>query len=109
MRAQKLLSALSAAFVLAACLIVVGCHGKSVEGSSYGDPTGAMTLTFKDGKATLSMIGQQAGPAVPYEMSGDKVTIHAGANGGAGGDLVLIMNDDGSLQGPMGKLVKKTN
>lgn len=108
MRVQKSLSALTAAFVLAACLIVVGCHGKSVEGSTYGDPSGAMTLTFKDGKATLSMIGQQAGPPVPYEMSGDKVTIHAGAAGG-GGDLVLIVNDDGSLQGPMGKLVKKTN
>ena len=108
MRVQKSFSALTAAFVLAACLIVFGCHGKSVEGSTYGDPSGAMTLTFKDGKATLSMIGQQAGPPVPYEMSGDKVTIHAGA-AGAGGDLVLIMNDDGSLQGPMGKLVKKTN
>jgi hypothetical protein len=108
MRAQKLLCALTAAFVLAACLIVVGCHGKSVEGSTYTDPNGVMTLTFKDGKANLTMIGQQAGPPVPYEMSGDKVTIHAGAAGG-GGDLVLIVNDDGSLQGPMGKLTKKTN
>jgi hypothetical protein len=108
MRGQKLFSAITAAFVLAACLFVVGCHGKSVEGSTYGDPSGAMTLTFKDGKATLSMIGQQASPPVPYEESGDKVTIHASAAGG-GGDLVLIVNDDGSLQGPMGKLVKKTN
>jgi hypothetical protein len=52
------------------------------------------------------MVGQQAGPPVPYEMSGDKLTIHTGANTG---NLVLIMNDDGSLQGPMGKLTKKTN
>ncbi len=109
MRAQKLLSGLTAAFVLVACLIIVGCHGKSVEGSTYTDPNGVMTLTFKDGKAALTMIGQQAGPPVPYEMSGDNVTIHAGAAGGGGGDLVLIINDDGSLQGPMGKLTKKTN
>jgi hypothetical protein len=108
MRAQKVFSAITAAFVLAACLIIVGCHGKSVEGNSYTDPNGVMTLTFKDGKASISMVGQQAGAPVPYDMSGDKVTIHAAAAGG-GGDLVLIVNDDGSLQGPMGKLTKKTN
>jgi hypothetical protein len=62
-----------------------------------------MAVEFRDDKAVVTM-GGVATDRCPYDINGDKITIHAG---GMAGDLVLTRNSDGSLEGPIGILRKK--
>jgi hypothetical protein len=48
-------------------------------------------------------MGPTTGDPVPYDVNGDKITIHAG---GTAGDLVFTRQSDGSLQSDMGLLGK---
>jgi len=105
MRKASVRISLLAAIMLSASIAAVGisgCGGHKLDGT-YSNPNGMMMIEFKDGKATLTM-GPMSSPPAPYEINGDKVTIHAGQ---PVGDAVLTINKDGSLQSDMGQLTKK--
>ena len=90
---------LSASLTVSAC----GSGGKSLDGL-YANSNGQTTVEFRDGKAFVTMVGM-ATDALPYEVKGNTITVHAG---GMAGDLVLTRNSDGTLEGPFGIMRKKT-
>jgi hypothetical protein len=69
----------------------------------YVNSNGQSSVEFRDGKAFITMVGM-ASDAVPYDVKGDTISVHAG---GIAGDLVLTKNSDSTLQGPFGILRKK--
>jgi hypothetical protein len=77
-----------APFALSACS--KGVDGKYVSGA------GVMTLNFHSGKVDISSMGDSE--TADYTVEGDKVTIKAKKGGG---DLVLTIMKDGSLEGGM--------
>jgi hypothetical protein len=81
---------------------VIGC-GSKVSGK-YADPTGTMSADFKSGKVSLAMGGQPV-EEDDYTVDGDKVTV----KNKNGENVVFTIASDGSLQGPMGMVLKKTN
>ena len=97
---------LFAVTAIAAALVVVGCHGNTPSGA-YTDTTGRITLEFKGGKAFLNMGGMADTDGTPYDVKGDKITIHYPSDGVLGSVSALTISSDGSLQGPMGTLKKK--
>lgn len=90
----------TAAFALAAlCLFTAGCG--SVKGT-YSSANGlAMVELRSGGKATTSLMGQQAD--CTYDVSGKAITLDC-----MGDKSLFRLNDDGSLTGPgfMGVLTK---
>ncbi len=79
-------------------LLLAGCS--SGPQGTYKDEMGLASYTFKSGTVTVSMMGTET--EMPYRVEDGKVKI-----GGPQGAMVLAINSDGSLQGPMGmKLVK---
>ena len=92
--------------VLAVVLIVTGCHGNTPDGV-YTDSTGRLTLEFKGGKAYLNLGGVADTDGTPYDVNGDKITIHYPADSMMAINWTLTINSDGSLQGGMGILKKK--
>lgn len=95
-----------AVVAFAATLFVTGCHS-SVPSGTYVDTTGRLTLEFKDGKAFLNMGGMADPDGTPYDVNGDKITIHYPSDGMLATMSVLTINSDGTLQGAMGTLKKK--
>jgi hypothetical protein len=91
---------------LVAALSAVGCHSNTPSGV-YTDTTGRITLEFKDGKAFLNLGGMADPDGTPYDVNGDKITIHYPSDGMMGTMSTLTINSDGTLQGPMGILKKK--
>src|SRR6516225_11380780 len=87
------------ALVVCGFLFFSGCHGGGPNGI-YQNPAGAIAIDFENGKARLTM-GPTTGDPVPYDVNGDKITIHAG---GTAGDLVFTRQSDGSLESDMGLL-----
>ena len=89
---------LTAGFGLAAC-------GDSVEGNTYTDAEGVISLQFLSGGKANFKMGPIGGECT-YKESGKSVTVTC--NGVA---QVFTVNDDGSLGGPaagiIGKLTKK--
>ncbi len=80
---------------------LVSCAGK-VEGRCAADGNVPMQITFRSGKVTVSMMGEnQAGDCWWGE---GKLFISIP---GEEGLIELDLNDDGSLQGPFGGLKKK--
>ena len=105
MRARTSLFRTSVAVLfMSATLAVSACGGESgkLEGL-YTSSNGQSSLEFRDGKAFLTMVGL-ASDAIPYEVKGNTITVHAG---GMAGDLVVTRNSDGTLQGPLGIMRKK--
>lgn len=98
------------AFITAAAFIttlsVVGCHSKTPSGA-YIDTTGRVTLEFRDGKAFLNMGGMADPDGTPYDVNGDKITIHYPSDGMLASLSTLTINSDGTLQAAMGILKKK--
>lgn len=87
-------------FVLAA-LVFASCERKGKLDGTYSSPV--QSFTFKGETASASVMGKKLGDNWPYKVEGKKVTLT-----GPGGDLVLTMNDDGSLSDPANdKLIKK--
>ncbi|MBF6571014.1 MAG: hypothetical protein IVW54_19280 [Candidatus Binataceae bacterium] len=68
-------AALVSVTLLALTLVVSGCHSSGPDGV-YTDSTGHMTLEFKDGKAFLNLAGNADPEGTPYDVGGDKITIH---------------------------------
>ena len=61
------------------------------------------SVAFEGDTATVYLSGKKIGDHWPYTVDGKKVTLK-----GPGGELVLTVNDDGSLSDPAkDKLVKK--
>ena len=102
----RLLVTFVAAVAFAATVFAMGCHSGAPSGT-YVDSTGRLTLEFKDGKAFLNMGGIADTDGTPYDVSGDKITIHYPSDGMMGTLSTLTINSDGTLQGPMGTLKKK--
>ena len=88
--------------LLLGTLTVSACGASKVDGL-YTNSNGQNTVEFRDGKAFVTMVGM-ASDAIPYDVKGDTITVHAG---GMAGDLVLTRNSDGTLQGPFGIMRKK--
>lgn len=89
-------------FILSACLFLTAC-GSPVDGT-YSDEMGMTSYTFKDDdKVYVSLMGNET--ELEYEVDDGKVKIT-----GPEGNMVFTLNEDGSLQGPMGmKLSKQTS
>lgn len=98
--------ALIAAAAFAATLFVAGCRSSTPSGV-YTDTTGRLSLEFRDGKAFLNMGGMADPDGTPYDVNGDKITIHYPSDGMLASFSTLTMNSDGTLQGAMGILRKK--
>jgi hypothetical protein len=80
---------------------LVSCAGK-IEGRYAGTDAMPVQMTFRSGKVTLSLMGDnQAGECW---MGNGKLFITLI---GEEGMMELDINDDGSLQGPFGELTKK--
>jgi hypothetical protein len=89
------------ALVVNGFLLFSGCQGGGPTGI-YQNPAGGMAIDFENGKARLTL-GVTTGDPVPYDVAGDKITIHAG---GTNGDLVFTRQSDGSLESDMGMMGK---
>jgi hypothetical protein len=80
---------------------LVSCAGK-IEGRYAASGSVPIQMTFRAGKVTLSLMGEnQSGECW---TGGGKVVITLIGEDGA---MELDINDDGSLQSPFGELVKK--
>ena len=91
---------------LAMTLIVTGCHGSGPSGV-YTDGTGRITVEFKDGKAYMNLGGMTDTDGTPYDVNGDKITIHYASDGMMAAYSNMTINSDGSLQGGMGTFKRK--
>ena len=84
---------------------LTSCAGK-IEGryASAGGVGPGLTIVFKSGKATLRMMGDDE--EVECWMSGRKIFLH---KPGEAEDMPIDINDDGTLDTPMGEIKKKGN
>jgi predicted lipoprotein with Yx(FWY)xxD motif len=82
-------------------LVLVSCgKGGKLDGTYSSS---VQSYTFSGDVASVSVMGKKIGEKWPYTVEGKKITLK-----GASGDVVLTMNDDGSLSDPANdKLVKK--
>ena len=84
-----------------ASLILASCDHQGKLDGTYS--SAVQSYTFKGDTATASVMGKKIGENWPYTVEGKKVTLK-----GPGGDVLLTVNDDGSLSDPAkDKLVKK--
>jgi hypothetical protein len=104
MRIRNSFGAKCFAVLVLAVGLAVPAYGQSKMDGVYANANGQNAIEFRGDKAFLTMVGM-ASDALPYEVKGDTVTIHAG---GIAGDLVLTKNSDGALEGPLGIMRKKT-
>ncbi len=96
-----------AATALMAALVVAGCHHSNTPDGVYSDTTGRITMEFKGGKAFLNLGGTADPDGTPYDVAGDKITIHYAPDSMLAQFSVITINSDGSLQSGMGTLTKK--
>jgi hypothetical protein len=90
---MKRVLGLSIALLFAAC----GSHLKG----TYSDPMGAMQYTFESGGTVyVSVMGMEQ--ELQYEVDGQRVRIISPL-----GNQILMLQDDGSLQGPLGLTLTK--
>ncbi|WP_430227723.1 hypothetical protein [Paraburkholderia tropica] len=88
--------------VIAIPLLLAAC-GQKLSGT-YTDANKIGKLTFESGNKVL--VGGGFGPELEltYEVDGSKLKITSPE-----GTQVFTINDDGSIQGPTGKLKKQSN
>ena len=94
-RFARLLIATGLAFGLA----ISGCgsSGSSLDGTYHqAGGGGIVTLEFKSGKVTMTMMGQSKQGT--YDVKGDQVILHLPGEG----DTQLKMNGDGTLDSGLG-------
>lgn len=91
--------------LLALTLVIAGCGGGGLSGT-YVDSGNQLMIRFKGDQAYVTQEFSGLTTALKYSVKGDKVVI--GSASGSGG-IVLVLNKDGSLGGPMGMtLVKRS-
>lgn len=84
---------------LSSALMIAGC-GPGLKGT-YSDPMGAMQYTFESGGTVyVSVMGMEQ--ELKYEVDGQRVRIISPQ-----GNQILTLQDDGSLQGPLGLTLTK--
>jgi hypothetical protein len=105
-KAGFLTTLLTAAALTTLLIVAAGCRSNAVSGV-YANSTGNITIEFRDHKAFLNMGGISDPDGTPYDVHGNKITVHWPKGGMLGGDTDLTINSDGTLQGPMGILHKK--
>ena len=96
---QGLFAALTISVV---CLAFASGCGKKLDGV-YHAGTGPAVITLKSGKATVDIGGEVK--TFDYKVEGNKLTIINPTEG----DIVLTINDDGTLTSPFGTFSKSTS
>jgi hypothetical protein len=88
--------------VLTFGLVIGGCGSSSSLDGTYHQAGGAgvVTLEFKSGKVTMTMMGQSKQGT--YDIKGDQVILHLPGEG----DTQLKMNGDGTLDSGLGTFKK---
>jgi hypothetical protein len=94
----KICAVLTISFV---CLALNGC-GKKLDGV-YHAGNGPAVITLKSGKATVDLGGEVR--TFDYKVEGNKLTIINAAEG----DIVMTINDDGTLTSPFGTFSKSAS
>jgi len=84
---------------------MVSCAGK-IKGRYSSSQVGAFTIVFRQGKAQLKMYGD-ADEVVECWTSGSKIILHKPS--APNEDMPLEINDDGTLDTPMGEVRKKSS
>ena len=84
---------------------MVSCAGK-IEGRYSSSQVGAFTIVFRKGKAQVKMYGD-GDEEVECWMSGNKIILHK--PGAPNEDMPIEINDDGTLDTPMGEVRKKSS
>lgn len=86
--------------ILVCCVLLLAACGSKLDGA-YADEMGISKYTFKsNGKVVVETFGFAS--ELLYEVAGDKLKIN-----GPQGNLLLTINDDGTISGPMGIVLKK--
>jgi hypothetical protein len=91
----KIFAVLTISFV---CLALNGC-GKKLDGV-YHAGNGPAVITLSGGKATVDIGGEAR--TFDYKVEGNKLTIINPQEG----DIVMTINDDGTLTSPFGTFSK---
>lgn len=85
-------------FVSVLCLLAASCAQRMT--GTYANDTGAIMVEFKSGKAYVTMLAGTL--EVDYQIKRDKIILS-----NHGGNIVLIRHEDGSLEGPLGRMRRK--
>ncbi|MGH8273440.1 MAG: hypothetical protein ACRES9_04155 [Gammaproteobacteria bacterium] len=93
----KLTRKVSFGALLLSAALFAGCGG-GLSGT-YESSHGAMSVKFDSGKAYVTTLGGTIQTA--YEVDGNRVILKSPQ-----GNLVLVRNKDGTLDGPLGTLTK---
>jgi hypothetical protein len=75
-----------------------GCASRM--SGTYENDSGAISVEFKSGKAYVTMLAGTT--EVDYQVKRDKIILS-----NHGGNFVLTRHDDGTLEGPMGRMKRK--
>jgi hypothetical protein len=79
-------------------LFATGCVSRLT--GTYENDNGAISVEFRSGKAYVTMLAGTL--EVDYEVKRDKIILT-----NHGGNLVLTRHEDGTLEGPMGRMKRK--
>jgi len=84
-------------------LALVSCGGGSsnLDGVYHGMPGSPITITLKSGKAIVQVANESK--TLDYKVEGNKLTILNPQEG----NILLTINDDGTLNGELGVMSKK--
>jgi len=85
---------------------MTSCAGKIEGRYSNSGGLGSLTIVFRAGKATLADPSGE-GEVLECWMSGDKIILHK--PGQSNLDMPIAINNDGTLDTPMGEIRKKGN
>jgi hypothetical protein len=85
---------------------MTSCAGKIEGRYSNSGGLGSVTIVFRSGKATLADPSGQ-GEVLECWMSGDKIILHK--PGQSNLDMPIAINNDGTLDTPLGEIKKKGN
>ena len=116
MNVSALRRTVAGAIVGLSVLVLLGCSGagsgssssgsgsaSTLDGFYHGVMGGPITLTIKGGKATLNVANESK--TMDYKVVGNKLTILNPKEG----DIVFTINDDGTLNGELGIMTKKSS
>ena len=79
-------------------LLPTGCASRLT--GTYQNDNGAISVEFKSNKAYVTML--EGTMEVDYQVKRDKIILS-----NHGGNVVLTRHDDGTLEGPMGRMKRK--
>jgi hypothetical protein len=83
---------------LSVSLVATACSSRLT--GTYENDNGAISVEFKSGKAYVTMLAGTL--EVDYQVKRDKIILT-----NHGGNVVLTRHEDGTLEGPMGRMKRK--